>query len=160
MARSLSTSKHKRTTQRTPKPAAVQAKSKLGPATVDSIEFIKTPGSRERGGGPGGDAWIILAQGKRAGTAYISMVEDPIRGKHPSFHVFLNRPSQGRQIGRIAYEHCCVASQHNVIYAHMRKSNIASRKASEHAGFVEATAPEDSQLVMVWRRQTLTFPLN
>ncbi|WP_212566708.1 GNAT family N-acetyltransferase [Stutzerimonas stutzeri] len=97
-----------------------------------------------------------MANAKRAGIAYINMVDDPIRGNHPSFHVFLNRPSQGRQIGRIAYQRCCELSRYDVVYAHMRKSNTASRKAAEHAGFVEATAPEDSQLVLVWRRPVLS----
>jgi len=156
MARSLSKSKPRTTKQKTLKPPVVKAKSKLGPVTTDAIELISTPGSRERGGGPGCEAWIILANGERAGTAYINMVDDPIRGHHPSFHVFLNRPNQGRQIGRIAYQRCCELSRHDVVYAHMRKSNTASRKAAEHAGFVEATAHEDSQLVLVWRRQVLS----
>ena len=154
MARSLSSSRPKAAKRQTLKPAAVKAKSKLGPVTADAIELVATPGSRERGGGPGGEAWIILADGKRAGSAYINMVDDPIRGHHPSFHVFLNRPSQGRQIGRMAYQRCCALSQYDVVYAHMRKSNTASRKAAEHAGFIDATAPKDSQLVLVWRRQS------
>lgn len=152
MARSLSGSKSKVARRQTLKPPAVKAKSKLGPVCVDAIELVKTPGSRERGGGPGGEAWIILASGKRAGTAYINVVDDAIRGPHASFHVFLNRPSQGRQIGRIAYQRCCALSQYDVVYAHMRKSNTASRKAAEHAGFVDATGPDDSQLVLVWHR--------
>lgn len=152
MARSLIGSKTKVARRQTLKPPTVKAKSNLGPVGADAIELVKTPGSRERGGGPGGEAWIILASGKRAGTAYINIVDDPIRGLHASFHVFLNRPSQGRQIGRIAYLHCCALSQYDVVYAHMRKSNTASRKAAEHAGFVDATGPDDSQLVLVWRR--------
>ncbi len=156
MVRSLSKSKPRTTKQKTLSTPIVKAKSKLGPVTADAIELICAPGSRERGGGPGGEAWIILANAKRAGIAYINMVDDPIRGNHPSFHVFLNRPSQGRQIGRIAYQRCCELSRYDVVYAHMRKSNTASRKAAEHAGFVEATAPEDSQLVLVWRRPVLS----
>uniref|UniRef100_UPI002F91A4D1 GNAT family protein n=1 Tax=Pseudomonas sp. Z003-0.4C(8344-21) TaxID=1855380 RepID=UPI002F91A4D1 len=127
----------------------------MGPVSAGAVELIKTSGSRERGGGPGGEAWIILAEGRRAGSAYINMINDRIRGHHPSFHVFLNRPSQGRQIGRMAYKYCCSLSQYDVIYAHMRKSNAASRKAAEHAGFVDATVPEDSQLVLVWRRPSV-----
>ncbi|WP_223523689.1 MULTISPECIES: class I SAM-dependent methyltransferase [unclassified Pseudomonas] len=152
MARSLSGTKAKVAKRQTLNPPAGKAKSKLGPVCADAIELVKTPGSRERGGGPGGEAWIILANGKRAGAAYINIVDDPIRGLHASFHVFLNRPSQGRQIGRIAYLRCCALSQHDVIYAHMRKSNTSSRKAAEHAGFVDATGPDDSQLVLVWHR--------
>ncbi|MHC8378400.1 GNAT family N-acetyltransferase [Pseudomonas sp. MDT1-16] len=153
MVRTLSSPKPKVSKRQTLKPPAVKAKSKLGPVCADAVELISTPGSRERGGGPGGEAWIILSNGKRAGTAYINLVNDPVRGHHPSFHVFLNRPSQGRQIGRIVYQRCCALSQHDVVYAHMRKSNTASRKAAEHAGFVDVTTPEDAQLVLVWRRQ-------
>lgn len=153
MARSVSFSKSRPTRHETPKPPAVKAKSKLGPVSADSIEFISTAGGRKKGGGAGGEAWIILANGDRAGIAYINMLHDPVRGLHPSFHVFLNRPSQGRQIGRVAYERCCALSQYDVVYAHMRKSNTASRKAAEHAGFVGAAAPDDAQLVMVWHRQ-------
>lgn len=152
MARSLSSSKTKVARRQTLKPPAVKAKSKLGPIGAGAIELVKTLGSRERGGGPGGEAWVILADGKRAGTAYINVVDDSIRGLHASFHVFLNRPSQGRQIGRAAYLRCCLLSQYDVVYAHMRKSNVASRKAAEHAGFVDATRPGESQLVLVWNR--------
>jgi len=152
VARPVKESKARATPRKTPKPPAVPAKSKLGPIAREHVHFVRTPGTRDHGGGPGGEAWIILAEGKRAGTAYINMVEDPQRGLHASFHVFLNRPSQGRQIGRTAYELCCQESQHDIIFAHMRKSNIASRKAAEHAGFVNASAPDDAQLVMVWRK--------
>ncbi|MNM31875.1 hypothetical protein D3C81_424600 [compost metagenome] len=152
MARTVSTPRAKANTRKTPKPPAVKAKSKLGPVPFEKLEFVRAPGSRERGGGPGGEAWIISAEGKRAGLAYINLVEDAARGRHASFHVFLNRPSQGRQIGRAAYQHCCLNSQYDVIYAHMRKSNVASRKAAEHAGFAEATVAGDTQLVLVWHR--------
>lgn len=153
MGRSVSTPGSKVTARTTPKPPPVKAKSKLGPVSPEDLEFTRTPGSRERGGGPGGEAWVISVEGKRAGIAYINLVEDEVRGRHASFHVFLNRPSQGRQIGRSAYQYCCQNSQYDVIYAHMRKSNLASRKAAEHAGFVEAPTG-DSQLVLVWYRDT------
>jgi len=69
---------------------------------------------------------------------------------HPSPYYEQAQPRQ--QIGRMAYKCCCALSQYDVVYAHMRKSNTASRKAAEHAGFVDATAPEDSQRALVWRR--------
>lgn len=153
MARTVSTPRAKATARKTPKPPAVKAKSKLGSVPFEKLEFVRTPGSRERGGGPGGEAWIISAEGKRAGIAYINLVEDAVRGRHASFHVFLNRPSQGRQVGRASYKYCCLNSQYDVIYAHMRKSNLASRKAAEHAGFEEATVVGDTQLVLVWHRE-------
>lgn len=145
-------SKSKSNRRATPKPPEVKAKSKFGPVTFDQVELIKVSGSKDKGGGVGGEAWLILVDGKRAGSAYINMSEDPLRGIHPSFHIFLNRPSQGRHIGRIAYERCCFLSKYDVIFAHMRKSNISSRRAAEHAGFIEATENMDTQLVMVWYR--------
>ncbi|MBX8538833.1 GNAT family N-acetyltransferase [Pseudomonas cichorii] len=154
MARSVSPPRSKAAARTTPKPPQVTAKSKLGPVAPEKLEFTRTPGSRERGGAPGGEAWVISVEGKRAGIAYINLVKDDVRGRHASFHVFLNRPSQGRQIGRRAYAYCCQNSQYRVIYAHMRKSNLASRKAAEYAGFIAAPAPGDSQLVLVWYRDT------
>ncbi|ODR87860.1 hypothetical protein ABT47_03260 [Shewanella xiamenensis] len=128
----------------------------MGPVSADDIDLISTSGMRHKGGGPGCEAWVIMVDGNRAGTAYINVLDDPIRGLHPSFHVFLNRPCQGREIGRIVYQRCCLLSQYDVIYAHMRKSNTASRKAAEHAGFIDVTDRGDSQLVMVWRRKNDT----
>ncbi|NVZ45406.1 hypothetical protein HX780_09985 [Pseudomonas tolaasii] len=158
MARPVSPPKSKAAARTTPKPPPVKAKSKLGPLPLDKLEFTRTPGTRERGGGPGGEAWVISVEGKRAGIAFINLVKDEVRGRHASFHVFLNRPSQGRQIGRGAYQYCCQNSQYDVIYAHMRKSNLASRKAAEHAGFKEASAVGDSQLVLVWYREANRAP--
>jgi len=153
MSRPISTKQFKRARCNSPKPSSVKAKSSLGSVSPDSVELLKTAGTRSKGGGSGGEAWIVLADGKRAGTAYINLIDDPVRGRHPSFHIFLNRHSQGREIGRIVYKRCCLLSQYDAIYAHMRKSNTASRKAAEHAGFTNATSSEDTQLVMVWYRQ-------
>lgn len=152
MARQVKAANPKTSAYKTPKPPAVKAKSKLGPVSWEQLGFVRKPGSRERGGGPGGEAWVIFAEGRRAGMAYINIVDDALRGRHASFHVFLNRPSQGRQIGRATYQYCCRNSQYDVIYAHMRKSNLASRRAAEYAGFAEATLAGDSQLVLVWHR--------
>lgn len=52
----------------------------------------------------------------------------------------------------MAYQAACLASQYDEIYAHMRKSNTASKKAALYAGFEDATTSEDSQLVMRWSR--------
>ncbi|WP_198920005.1 GNAT family N-acetyltransferase [Pseudomonas chlororaphis] len=91
---------------------------------------------------------------KRAGTIFINLIEDEQRGKHASLQIFLNRTSQGRKIGRAAYQAACFASQYNEIYAHMRKSNTASKKAALYAGFEDATTSADTQLVMRWNRAT------
>jgi hypothetical protein len=35
----------------------------------------------------------------------------------------------------------------------MRKSNVASRRAAEAAGFTDVTPPRHPQLIMRWQRQ-------
>lgn len=135
-----------------PKPPAVLAKSSLGPVSADQIKLVRAAGTKTRGGGKGGEAWIIQVEEKRAGTVFINIIEDSQRGTHPSVQIFLNRTNQGRQIGRVAYRAACMASQYDEIYAHMRKSNAASKKAAHYAGFEDATTSGDTQLVMRWRR--------
>jgi hypothetical protein len=118
----------------------------------ENVQVIKASGTKGKGGDHGGEYWIIIAWGKRAGKAYINIVDDPARGPHPSFHIFLNKQSQGRRVGSYAYKKCCEASSYDTIYAHMRKSNIASIKSAKFAGFTDATTPCDNQYVMVWNR--------
>lgn len=130
------------------------SKSKLDPIDPIDIELTRSSGTKLRGGMQGGEAWIVKVKGKRVGSAFINITEDPFRGKHASFHIFLNKPSQGRMIGRVAYRLACECSQYDTIYVHMRKSNVASQKAALYAGFVDATLPEESQLVLVWNRQS------
>jgi hypothetical protein len=132
----------------TPKPPPVVAHSPLGPIEPGQVQLVPSRGTPKRGGGPGGEAWVIEAGGERAGTVFINQIEEPLLGKHASLQIFLNRESQGRQIGRLAYRAACEASQYDVIYAHMRKSNIASRRAAEEAGFADVTPAGHSQLIM------------
>jgi RimJ/RimL family protein N-acetyltransferase len=144
--------KRRRPTRPTPKPRSVKQPNKV-PATAGDIALVRTKGTKERGGGPGGEAWRIDAEGKRAGVIFINIIDEVPIGRHASIQIYLNAASQGRHIGRIAYRKACEASAHDIIYAHMRKSNIASRRAAEEAGFVEATPKGDPQLIMVRRRQ-------
>ena len=132
----------------TPKPPPVVAHSPLGPIDPGLVRLVPSRGTTKGGGGPGGEAWVIKASGERAGTVFINLIEEPPIGKHASLQIFLNRESQGRQIGRLAYRRACEASQYDVIYAHMRKSNIASRRAAEEAGFADVTPAGHSQLIM------------
>lgn len=132
----------------TPKPPLVVAHSPLGPIDPGQVQLVRSRGTPKRGGGPGGEAWVIEAGGVRAGTVFINVIEEPPLGKHASLQIFLNRESQGRQIGRLAYRAACDASEYNVVYAHMRKSNIASRRAAEEAGFADVTPAGHSQLIM------------
>jgi hypothetical protein len=109
-------------------------------------------GSAGRGSGPGGEYWSVMVDGKRAGAIFINVIDEPPVGRHASVQLFLNAASQGRGIGRVAYRLASEASAHPVVYAHMRKSNHASRKAAEAAGFVEEQLPGERQLTMVRKR--------
>lgn len=109
-------------------------------------------GTKERGGGPEGEYWHVEVGGRRAGVVFVNVIDEEPFGRHASIQIFLNRASQARHVGRVAYRKACEASRHPVVYAHMRKSNVGSRRAAEAAGFVVDETPGQGQLTMVWRR--------
>ncbi|MGA9582288.1 MAG: GNAT family protein [Allosphingosinicella sp.] len=123
---------------------------KVSPAEVELVPTKGTPG---KGGGPGGHSWVIMAGGERAGVIYINFIDEPPVGKHASIQIFLNQKSQGRGVGRVAYRLASEASQYDEVYAHMRKANVASRRAAEEAGFVDVSPPGFTQLIMKWERK-------
>jgi len=139
-------------TRPTPKPRA--PKIPVGAKGVDphAVTLLRTKGGAKTGGGPGGEAWQITVEGKSAGRVFINKIDEPPFGPHASIQIFLNVDSQGRGIGRLGYRRACETSAYDTIYAHMRKSNIASGRAAEAAGFVDATPAGAAQKVMVWRR--------
>jgi RimJ/RimL family protein N-acetyltransferase len=136
----------------TPKPPVRKPRGNAAAFTAGQIELVRTKGTRDRGGGPGGEAWRIDADGKRAGVIFINRIDEPPIGPHASIQIYLNVPHQGRKIGRVAYRKASDASAYDTIYAHMRKSNVASRRAAEKAGFKDVTPPNESQLLMMRRR--------
>jgi RimJ/RimL family protein N-acetyltransferase len=117
------------------------------PSKVELIE-----GRQKKGHGAHDFYWHIYSNHIRAGQVYIDYIEDPVIGKHASIHIFLNKKSQGKGIGRIGYREACTKSKLNVIYAHMRKNNIASKKAALAAGFFEVKNEKFNQLVMMWQK--------
>lgn len=121
-------------------------------ASEDELELVRTKGTRGRGGGADGEAWRIEWNGKRAGQVFINLIDQPPVGKHASIQIYLNLVSQGRGIGSLCYRWACERSQYDVIYAHMQKSNTASARAAEKAGFFDETSAKDRQKIMVWRR--------
>lgn len=145
--------KRRRPLRPTPKPHPVNT---AGRTSVPEWEITLTPtrGTPGRGAGLGGEAWRIDAAGKRAGVVFINCIDEPPVGKHASIQIYLNASSQGRRIGRVGYRKACEESKHPVIYAHMRHENIASIRAAEEAGFVDATPPGYIQVIMVWKRPT------
>ena len=136
----------------TPKPKVAPSPPQRDPVTEADIHLVPIKGAADRGGGPGGEAWRIDVNGKRAGVIFINQIDEPPVGRHASIQIYLNKPSQGRHIGRVAYRKAAEASEYDVIYAHMRKSNVASRRAAEEAGFLEDDCPGHPQLLMVRRR--------
>lgn len=139
-------------TRPTPKPKVVRPSAGLTKVSETEVELVPTKGTKGKGGDPGGHSWVIRAAGERAGVIYINMIDEPPVGKHASIQIYLNKKSQGRGIGRIAYRLASEASQYDGIYAHMRKINIASRRAAEEAGYVDAALPGTAQLIMKWTR--------
>jgi RimJ/RimL family protein N-acetyltransferase len=124
---------------------------KRDPIDPKDVELVRGKGSSESGGGPGGYYWHIEAAKKRAGNIFINIIECDIYGKHPSVQIHLNKDQRGKQIGRVAYRMACEESGYDKVYAHMRKSNHASRRAAEEAGFT-ALDDKQPQLTMLWQR--------
>lgn len=137
----------------TPKPKVAKPKLNVDKVSAADVELAATKGTPGKGGGPGGHSWVIMAGGERAGVIYINFIDEPPVGKHASIQIFLNQKSQGRGVGRVAYRLASEASQYDDVYAHMRKANVASRRAAEEAGYVDVSPPGFTQLIMKWERK-------
>jgi len=122
---------------------------KREPVDPKEVQLAKGKGTAETGGGPGGHYWHIETGKKRAGNIFINIIECELYGEHPSVQIHLNKDQRGKQIGRVAYRLACEESGYEKVYAHMRKSNFASRRAAEEAGF-KALDDKRTQLTMVW----------
>lgn len=118
----------------------------------EDVRLLQGRGSRGRGGGPGGSYWHVHVGEQRVGHVYVNVIDTEPVGRHASIQIQLNVGAQGRGIGRIAYRLASEQSGHDVVYAHMRKSNAASRRAAEHAGFRVVENPQVTQLLMRWTR--------
>ena len=138
----------------TPKPRPIKLNSVVSMTNDESVLLVRMRGTKGRGGDSGGEAWRIDVDGRRAGVVFVNLIDALYRGKHAAIHIFLNAFSRGKHVGRSAYRKACHASQHNEIFAYMRKSNVPSRRAAEAAGFVDATPPDQNQLILVWRRNS------
>ncbi len=112
------------------------------------VELRRGGGSRAKGGMPGGFFWHIYHQNALAGNVFVNC--DGETGL-ASIQIFLNRKSQSRGIGRIAYRLACEESKYSEVYAFMRRSNIASFRAAVAAGFGEVPS-QFGQVTMIWKR--------
>ena len=95
----------------------------------------------------------FFRDGEKVGDVYINLIDEAPVGKHASIQIYLNRKAQGRGIGRVGYRLASEASRNDTIYAHMRKANVASRRAAEEAGYIDASPPGFTQLIMRWDRR-------
>jgi hypothetical protein len=146
-------SRRKATTQRRTPPPPASIRSGIRPAVdPDDVRLERGKGSKERGAGPGGGFWHIYVGDIRAGSIYINVIDEPPIGEHASIQIQVNQTWQGRGVGRVAYRLASEASDHDTVYAHMRKSNLASRTAAAHAGYTPIDDESVRQLVMVWKR--------
>lgn len=127
-------------------------------ATEEEIELQTGKGTKETGGGPGGYYWKILYNNIMAGKVYINFIDEPPLGKHASLQIYLNKHSQGKGIGRIAYARACELSPYDDVYAYMSKKNKASFKAASAAGFVQLLSCATRQIIMHWNRKKKGAP--
>jgi hypothetical protein len=115
---------------------------------AEDVILKQGKGGRETGGMPGGFFWHIFHQSVRAGKVFINYDKDTDKA---DIQIFINRKSQGKGIGRIAYKKACEESKYSKIYASMRKDNIASIKAAVAAGFQEIPSTS-GQMAMLWQK--------
>ena len=132
-------------------------KVKREPVDATTVTLVRSSGSVERGGGPGGHYWHIQVANKRAGYVFINVIKDDFFDEHPSIQIHINQRERGKQIGRIAYRMACEQSGHEKVYAHMSKKNSASRRAAEEAGFKVIKNDRIIQLAMVWQQTPKTI---
>lgn len=112
------------------------------------VELRRGRGSHAKGGMPGGSFWHIYHKDARAGSVFVNYDEETGQA---SIQIFLNRKSQSRGIGRVAYRRACEECGHSEVYAFIKRSNIASLRAATAAGFLEVP-PHTGQVTMVWKR--------
>lgn len=138
----------------TPKPPPTVRVSKQPPVSPEDVTLVARPSPGEgRGGGPGGFAWEIRAGNEIAGEVFINRIAEGSHEGQAYIEIYLNRESQGRKIGRVAYRLASEQSGYDRVYAVMRKSNNASWRAAEEAGFADVTPPGARQKVMAWSRR-------
>jgi RimJ/RimL family protein N-acetyltransferase len=145
-------SRPRRPTRPTPKPKEVKPKPPSERVVASEVRLVRAKGTPGKGGDPGGEAWTIHVGSEKVGDIYINQIDEAPVGSHASIQIYLNRKAQGRGIGRVAYRLASEDSHNDVIYAHMRKINVASRRAAEEAGYVDARLPTN-QLIMKWTRK-------
>jgi hypothetical protein len=130
-----------------------KSKKKAADMSPNLVHLVKGGGTHGHGGDEGGFYWHIYTGNKRSGYVFINIIQDEHFSTHPSIQIHINQNQRKRGIGRVAYKLACELSGYDRVYAHMRKSNIASRRAAEAAGFAPIVDNKIPQLSMVWRNE-------
>ena len=112
----------------------------------EDVILKRGKGSPKSGGMPNGFFWHIYHKEERAGKVYINYDKN---NKYAEIQIFINQKSQGKGIGCVAYKKACELSQYEVVYATIKKSNIASLKAAFAAGF-RIIPSKSNQIQMMW----------
>lgn len=146
--RKKSAAPRRKPTRPTPKPKPAPRPAGAPKVGDEQVELVVRSGRKNKGDGPEGEYWEVQLDGKRAGEVFVNVIDEPPLGRHASLQIFLNKPQQGRGVGRIAYRKAADASRHKTIFLHMRKANVASRLAAEAAGFRDVSPPQISQLIL------------
>lgn len=129
-----------------------QLMTKPKPIDFSKIRLVQGKGSKGKGGDLGGFYWHIYISDTRAGFVFINWIDESPFGEHASIQIKINTKLQNLGIGRVAYRLACEESNYDRVFAHMRKSNVASKLSAEAAGFQVIENSEIPQLAMVWNR--------
>jgi len=147
-ARRLSSDRRRRRRCRPPPTTKPRECERVSPIAV---EMKRGSGSPKAGGMPGGFFWHIYHLGQHVGRVFVNYHAATGRA---SIQIFLNRKSQSKGIGRIAYQRACEQCGYPRVYALMKRSNVASQKAANAAGFYEVPL-STSQVTMLWTKTTV-----
>jgi len=121
-------------------------------ATEEDVELVRGKLSKSKKEPPDNYFWNIFFRKERAGRVWIDLMDFPPLGRQASIQIFLNKKAQGKHIGRIENERACRLSHYDVVYASMRKNNVASYRSAQAAGFREVKNRAFKQCVMKWSR--------
>jgi RimJ/RimL family protein N-acetyltransferase len=116
------------------------------------IELIEGEVSKKHSGGKNLQYWHIYYKDKRAGRVYIKWVPSQTEEGYASITVELNKDKRGIGIGTICFQRACELSRYDIVFAEIRKGNIASKKAASRAGFQFLEGYQGSQIKMIWLR--------
>lgn len=98
------------------------------------------------------EGWRIEYEGKTCGKIKFIPKSDHFFKKHVTVDFQIQSSLRGKHIGRIALNKAISSSTHSLFVAHLRKSNLPSKKALEAAGFQEIKHPESKQLCMYLKK--------